>query len=494
MNKVLQCFVCAFLSTQLLAQVGIGVDDPKATLDIKAQNSVSSVDGILIPRISRDRALNMVGMENSTMVYINDITGYDASDTTSKVSNVDGTGFYFFKSSSNKWVKFPDYDQILGATYWQAQASSASPKNSKASKTAGAQDDLVTVDIFQKGKVGIGYDSNAGINFEINSTQKQLEVGGDFRAVKYNPSETLTDRFGDPKIIPPMYYGIETSSLALPQNLAIRGNVIYTAESKDLQDYSYFNKSYNGNMLIQSQDLLLFLSRTGKIDDPTGTIAHEIQSNSNGETEFIYTANTDKNLDKTIVKSFSMDAFNVTDFNDLKVRFGLSFTKSKFYIGNIDGSGKGYYFPNERGAMGQVLKLADNDGNLSWSDAGNTTASTPQFFYMPSIVLPTVHTDARVVDAANTSYTFDSVTGIYTVNLYALFDSQFKTPVVKSSATATLDSFVAANTAYDYFVTYADPNVFENILVSATGVLTYQVKTNSIIKTGSFMNIVLKVK
>ena len=114
---------------------------------------------------------------------------------------------------------------------------------------------------------------------------------------------------------------------------------------------------------------------------------------------------------------------------------------------------------------------------------------------MPSVVLPTVPTDARVVDASNTSYTYDSGTKVYTVDLYALYSNQFTAPI-KSSSAATLTEFVKVATAYDYFVTYIDETVFEKATIGLTadGKLTYKIIDNSIIKNGSFMNIVLKVK
>lgn len=118
----------------------------------------------------------------------------------------------------------------------------------------------------------------------------------------------------------------------------------------------------------------------------------------------------------------------------------------------------------------------------------------PSFFYMPSLVLPTSELDSRIINTNNTNYTYNSSTKIFAVNLYAIFSNQFSTPIAKSNTDAKLTSFVLPTaTQYDYFVTYADTAVFEQITLDANGILTYKVKENSIIRNGSFMNIVLKL-
>lgn len=126
-----------------------------------------------------------------------------------------------------------------------------------------------------------------------------------------------------------------------------------------------------------------------------------------------------------------------------------------------------------------------------WIAFSSTTANTP-FFYMPSVSLPTNPADSRVTDTGNTNFTF--ATDTYTVNLYNLFSAQFNTPKAYSNTADGLTGFVLTSNKYDYFVTFADDTVFNNVQVSATGMLTYQVNANAIVKNGSFMNIVLKVK
>ncbi|WP_172280367.1 hypothetical protein [Chryseobacterium sp. LAM-KRS1] len=92
-------FITIFCFSLANAQVGINTYTPESTLDVTAKLSIgtsSSVDGILIPRVSRERAQSMLNVPTSTLVYINDIS---TGDTTGTVQNVSETGFYYFDGS-----------------------------------------------------------------------------------------------------------------------------------------------------------------------------------------------------------------------------------------------------------------------------------------------------------------------------------------------------------------------------------------------------------
>lgn len=87
------------------AQIGMNTPDPKATLDITAKNSTGTVgtsEGLLVPRIDRQRAQSMTNPENSTLIYINNIS---TGTQLGKADNIDATGFYFYDSSKAKWLK-----------------------------------------------------------------------------------------------------------------------------------------------------------------------------------------------------------------------------------------------------------------------------------------------------------------------------------------------------------------------------------------------------
>lgn len=118
----------------------------------------------------------------------------------------------------------------------------------------------------------------------------------------------------------------------------------------------------------------------------------------------------------------------------------------------------------------------------------------PEFFYMPSVLLPTLASDDKLSADGASGYSFTN--GTFTVNLYQLFQKQFGTPIMSSSTTSNLDGFVLDANQYDYFVTHIDETVFdkESIVLLPEGIVTYKVKPDAIIRNGSFMNVVLKVK
>ena len=90
-------------SSLAFAQVGINTPTPAGTLDITAKNATGTavnVDGLLIPRVDRQRAQSMTGVPTSTLVYINDVSTGDKTGTT---LNVDTVGHYFYNGTA--WMK-----------------------------------------------------------------------------------------------------------------------------------------------------------------------------------------------------------------------------------------------------------------------------------------------------------------------------------------------------------------------------------------------------
>ena len=127
-----------------------------------------------------------------------------------------------------------------------------------------------------------------------------------------------------------------------------------------------------------------------------------------------------------------------------------------------------------------------NDGT-KWVRLLTEAASvTPKFFYMPSIVLPT--------DISDPSY--DPGTQEFIIELHDLYAEQFgltkSASSVKGTGATTLP--VLADNALEYFITYYDNTVFQNITLSNTGVLKYKLSPVFTFSEKTFMNIVLKVK
>lgn len=114
----------------LQAQIGIHTENPQSTFEIKAKNPTgnsSIVDGILIPKVDRQRAQNMQNVVTSTLVYINDISTGSLTGTTINVSQ---PGFYSFDGSV--WVKWKlkEGTPILPITIINNSAAGGTPINS----------------------------------------------------------------------------------------------------------------------------------------------------------------------------------------------------------------------------------------------------------------------------------------------------------------------------------------------------------------------------
>ncbi|WP_048505761.1 hypothetical protein [Chryseobacterium angstadtii] len=87
------------------AQIGIGINNlsPAATLDILASNATgtsTNIDGLLIPRVDRQRAQSMSAVPVSTLIYVNSIATGTLAGT---AVNIDAAGYYYFNGTA--WTK-----------------------------------------------------------------------------------------------------------------------------------------------------------------------------------------------------------------------------------------------------------------------------------------------------------------------------------------------------------------------------------------------------
>lgn len=97
----------------------------------------------------------------------------------------------------------------------------------------------------------------------------------------------------------------------------------------------------------------------------------------------------------------------------------------------------------------------------------------PKFFYMPSILVNT------------------ATLGTKTLDLYAIYFSQFNSPPVKSTgSTGSIPTL--PKTQLEYYVTYYDTALMNTVTIDANGVMSYNVIGNA--SDASFMNIVFVVK
>ncbi|MFZ4928489.1 hypothetical protein [Chryseobacterium sp. Mn2064] len=119
--------------------------------------------------------------------------------------------------------------------------------------------------------------------------------------------------------------------------------------------------------------------------------------------------------------------------------------------------------------------LSQNIGTPSMPDWFCISSNVAKIFYMPSI-------------------SFDTSQDINgeTKDLYALYKNQFASPRAKSTSAPSSIPYFPSSTDIYYYVTDADPNVFRNISISDSGVMTYDVKGTA--TDCSFINIVFVVK
>lgn len=149
----------------------------------------------------------------------------------------------------------------------------------------------------------------------------------------------------------------------------------------------------------------------------------------------------------------------------------------------------------------QYVVTADKNGVL-----GRVSSIETKLFYMPAVYLPLTE-DEVALNASNPSYLSHfasySPTDGFVIEIYLLFAHQFginpnidATPMVMSDPSAVLWKanwgYVVSD--YDYFITYYDTDVFEDVSVTTNGLLRYKVKAGAVPTAKTYMNIVLKKK
>lgn len=140
------------------AQVGIKTKDPKSTLDITATNSTgtsNNVDGLLVPRVDRERAQSMTGTPTSTMIFVNSIATGGQTGTT---VNVDAVGYYYFNGSV--WVKLDNPNN--------SSSSSVNIYNSDGTLTGNR--------IVTQGSNTLTFNSNAVNGFSVDSNTLSVDA------------------------------------------------------------------------------------------------------------------------------------------------------------------------------------------------------------------------------------------------------------------------------------------------------------------------------
>lgn len=151
----------------------------------------------------------------------------------------------------------------------------------------------------------------------------------------------------------------------------------------------------------------------------------------------------------------------------------------------INITNEGYYFFN-----GSV-----------WTALGSGNSQSKEWFYAPSVALPTSSLGVSTNSADDIYY--NPTTETYTIKLFSIYNKQFglagdiagtSRTSIKSNASASLD--ILNSTDLDYFVLYFDNTVFDpnTIALNTSGELSYKILATGTITEKTFMNIVFKRK
>lgn len=149
----------------------------------------------------------------------------------------------------------------------------------------------------------------------------------------------------------------------------------------------------------------------------------------------------------------------------------------------------------------QYVVTADKNGVL-----GRVSSVDTKLFYMPAVRLPLTE-DEVALNASNPSYlshfgTYTPTDG-FVIQIYLLFAHQFDinpnidaTPIVKSDSNSRIwkANWGSVVSDFDFFITYYDTAVFEDVSIDADGALRYKVKAGAVATPKTYMNIVLKKK
>ena len=118
-NKPLVLIFILLITSISYSQVGIGTLTPKSTLQIEGNpNSTTTPDGIQVPALSLallDAKINAYGADqDGSLLYVNDVS---TASTTSQTAGITATGFYYYQSASNKWIKVGENTTTTPTSY-----------------------------------------------------------------------------------------------------------------------------------------------------------------------------------------------------------------------------------------------------------------------------------------------------------------------------------------------------------------------------------------
>lgn len=165
------------LGSAAFAQVGINTPNPEATFDVVAKNATgdsTTPEGMLIPRVDRQRAQSMQNVSVSTLLYVDSVATGTQDGT---AVNIDAPGYYYFDGTA--WIKLNaggssdntniyNSDGTLTGNRTVNQGSNTLAFTGSAVNAFSVDDTTFSVDA-QNNRVGIG----------TNTPQNKLHLGSD---------------------------------------------------------------------------------------------------------------------------------------------------------------------------------------------------------------------------------------------------------------------------------------------------------------------------
>lgn len=278
-------------------------------------------------------------------------------------------------------------------------------------------------------------------DFDITNEIQNLSLTGDILTITNNGSATPIDLAS--------YTNTDTQDLSIDAtgkiiSLVDGGQVTINADDAD----SVIGNEYNTAFSVVGSDLRL-TDGGGNLDVPLSTLGTDTQDLS------IDAAGTTISLvdgGSVTVNVNDADANATNEIQDLSISGNVL---------SLTGDATTVTLPTPDGTETLVESAVGSELNV----AGDGSSATPyvidnlrpNIFYPPSIV----------VDASSNG------TG-RTINLYTQYTAQFATPAVASAGAPAAIPTYAASDLY-YYVTEFDTNVFANVSVNASGVMTYDV-------------------
>lgn len=248
------------------SQVGINTANPASTLDISAKNATgtsTTVDGVLVTRVDRQRAQSMTGVPISNLIYVNSVA---TGSQTGTAVNIDSVGYYYYDGTA--WVKLHNPTNSIAANIYNAdgtltgnrtvsQAGNTLAFTGTATNAFSVDNNTLSVDAAND-RVGVGTttpdtkltvstpDNSYGLNHTNGTINLKTYIGGGAAYMGTTTAHNLnlmTDNAIKMTVTPTGTVGVNTSSPSAVLDILSKGT---TNATKALEVNDSTNKELVG--------------------------------------------------------------------------------------------------------------------------------------------------------------------------------------------------------------------------------------------------------